>query len=421
MQSNRWLLPEGVQEMVPPESWRLEAARRQLLDLYWRWGYDLIRPPLIEYLDSLLTGAGHELDLQTFKLTDQLNGRMMGVRSDMTTQATRIDAHRLQAVGPARYCYIGSILRTRPEEPGGSRSPLQVGAEKFGDAHIDSDLEIVSLMLETLTLMGIDNACLDLGHVAIYRRLVAHADMPADLEPQLFDAAGLASSFVGHPVAEGDVDAGDGAAFRARHGIAPGAVVLCVLPGSRRGEVGRLTPVARETLDRVMPSHPGVEIVIPAAANVRDEITELVADWPWPVTVVDGATERYDAFAAADLALATSGTVTLELAWAGVPTVVMYRVPWLTGEIARRMIKVRYASIVNIIADREVLPEFLQPRCRPELIAGVLSGLLDDPERRAGLGAEARRIARELEPGGERPSERAARAVLDIVAAGRES
>ncbi len=173
--------------MVPPESWRLEAARRQLLDLYWRWGYDLIRPPLIEYLDSLLTGAGHELDLQTFKLTDQLNGRMMGVRSDMTTQATRIDAHRLAATGPARYCYIGSILRTRPEEPGGSRSPLQLGAEKFGDAHIDSDLEIVSLMLETLALMGIDDACLDLGHVAIYRRLVKCAGVSVDLEPVLFD------------------------------------------------------------------------------------------------------------------------------------------------------------------------------------------------------------------------------------------
>ncbi|ROO29051.1 ATP phosphoribosyltransferase [Salinisphaera orenii MK-B5] len=187
MQSKRWLLPEGVQEMVPPESWRLEAARRELLDLYWRWGFDLIRPPLIEYLDSLFTGAGHELDLQTFKLTDQLNGRMMGVRSDMTTQATRIDAHRLAARGPARYCYIGSILRTRPEEPGGSRSPLQVGAEKFGDAHIDSDLEIVSLMLETLTLMGVDNACLDLGHVAIYRRLVAIAGIDANLEPLLFD------------------------------------------------------------------------------------------------------------------------------------------------------------------------------------------------------------------------------------------
>lgn len=187
MQSKRWLLPEGVQETVPPESWRLEAARRALLDLYWRWGYELIRPPLIEYLESLLTGAGHELDLHTFKLTDQLNGRMMGVRSDMTTQATRIDAHRLAATGPARYCYIGSVLRTRPDEPGGSRSPLQVGVEKFGDAHLHSDLEIVSLMLETLHVMGIERAYLDLGHVAIYRRLVAVADVSADFEPTLFD------------------------------------------------------------------------------------------------------------------------------------------------------------------------------------------------------------------------------------------
>ncbi|AWN16931.1 ATP phosphoribosyltransferase regulatory subunit [Salinisphaera sp. LB1] len=187
MQSKRWLLPEGVQETVPPESWRLEAARRALLDLYWRWGYELIRPPLIEYLDSLLTGAGHELDLHTFKLTDQLNGRMMGVRSDMTTQATRIDAHRLAATGPARYCYIGSVLRTRPDEPGGSRSPLQVGVEKFGDAHLHSDLEIVSLMLETLHGMGIERAYLDLGHVAIYRRLVALAGVSADFEPTLFD------------------------------------------------------------------------------------------------------------------------------------------------------------------------------------------------------------------------------------------
>lgn len=187
MQSKRWLLPEGVQETVPPESWRLEAARRALLDLYWGWGYDLIRPPLIEYLDSLLSGAGSELDLQTFKLTDQLNGRMMGLRSDMTTQTTRIDAHRLQAVGAARYCYIGSVLRTRPEEPAGSRSPLQVGAEKFGDAHLDSDLEIVSLMLETLSTMGIERAYLDLGHVAIYRQLVAVSGISRDFEPTLFD------------------------------------------------------------------------------------------------------------------------------------------------------------------------------------------------------------------------------------------
>lgn len=187
MQPKRWLLPEGVQETVPPESWRLEAARRSLLDLYWRWGYDLIRPPLIEYLDSLLTGAGHELDLLTFKLTDQLSGRMMGVRADMTTQSTRIDAQRMGAEGAARYCYIGSVLRTRPDEPGGSRSPLQIGVEKFGDAHLHSDLEVISLMLETLQVMGIEQAWLDLGHVAIYRRLIALEDVTADFEPTLFD------------------------------------------------------------------------------------------------------------------------------------------------------------------------------------------------------------------------------------------
>jgi ATP phosphoribosyltransferase regulatory subunit len=187
MRPERWLLPEGVQEMVPPESWRLESARRTLLDLYWRWGYDLIRPPLIEYLESLLTGAGQELDLLTFKLTDQLNGRMMGVRSDMTTQVTRIDAHRLAASGPARYCYIGSVLRTRPDEPGGSRSPLQIGAEKFGDAHLHSDFEAISLMRETLRTLGIERSYLDLGHVSVYKRLIALDAVPADFEPVLFD------------------------------------------------------------------------------------------------------------------------------------------------------------------------------------------------------------------------------------------
>lgn len=187
MRSDRWMLPEGVQEVLPPKSWRLEAARRKLLDLYWRWGYELIRPPLIEYLDSLLTGAGHNLDLQTFKLTDQLSGRMMGARSDMTTQAARIDAHRLPTDASARYCYIGSVLRTRPEEPGGSRSPLQVGVELFGHAGLESDLEVLSLMLESLGALGIANAHLDLGHVGVYRALVDQAGVDAETELRLFD------------------------------------------------------------------------------------------------------------------------------------------------------------------------------------------------------------------------------------------
>ena len=248
MQSKRWLLPEGVAETVAPESWRIETARRELVDLYWRWGYDLIRPPLIEYLDSLLTGAGHELDLQTFKLTDQLNGRMMGVRSDMTTQATRIDAHRLKAAGVARYCYTGSVLRTRPEEPGGSRSPLQVGAEKFGDAHIESDLEIVSLMLETLALMGIGNACLDLGHVAIYRRLVVWAGISGGLEPVLFDVVQRKSrpdlDQLRH---SGQLDASAHARFAELIELSgPPAVVA-----RARAALGGLDPAIDEAFDRV--------------------------------------------------------------------------------------------------------------------------------------------------------------------------
>jgi lipid-A-disaccharide synthase len=258
------------------------------------------------------------------------------------------------------------------------------------------------------------------GRVRKFRKHFDHLLALFPFEPTLFDAAGLASTFVGHPVAEGDVDAGDGVGFRARHGIPTSSTMLCVLPGSRRGEVSRLLPIARETLERVMPDHSDVTLVIPAAANVRALIEETVSEWPWPVVVADGAEERYDAFAAADLALATSGTVTLELSWAAVPTIVMYRVPWLTGEIARRMIRVRYASIVNIVADRELLPEFLQPRCRPKLIAAALSDLISNPKRRVEIGAEARRISRGMEPGGERPSARAARAVLDIVAAHRK-
>ena len=257
------------------------------------------------------------------------------------------------------------------------------------------------------------------GRVRKFRKHFDHLLALFPFEPPLFDVAGLASTFVGHPVAEGDVDAGDGAAFRARHDMSAQSALLCVLPGSRRGEVSRMLPVARQTLDRLMSGHPDVTLVIPAAANVRALVEETVATWPWPVAVVDGAAERYDAFAAADLALATSGTVTLELSWAGVPTIVMYRLPWLTGEIARRMIRVKYASIVNIVADREVLPEFLQSRCRPALIADALGGLISDPQRRAEIGREARTVSRGMEPGGERPSVRAARAVLDIVAAHR--
>ena len=188
MKSNRWLLPEGIEEVLPQQAKQLEAMRRSLLDLFQSWGYDLVMPPFIEYLESLLTGTGNDLDLQTFKLTDQLTGRMMGVRADMTPQVARIDAHHLKSSAPTRLCYLGTVLHTRPGGFAGSRSLLQVGAELFGHAGIESDVEVLSLMVETLKQAGVDDLYLDLGHVGIYRGLVDQAGLDAEQEAILFDA-----------------------------------------------------------------------------------------------------------------------------------------------------------------------------------------------------------------------------------------
>ena len=186
--TDRWLLPEGIEEVLPEQARRLEQLRRQLLDMYDSWGYDLVMPPFIEYLESLLTGTGNDLDLQTFKLTDQLTGRLMGVRADMTPQVARIDAHQLNREAPSRLCYMGTVLHTRSDGFAGSRCPLQVGAELYGHAGIESDIEVMSLMLETLTVSGIENPFIDLGHVGIYRELVKQAGLDADQEATLFDS-----------------------------------------------------------------------------------------------------------------------------------------------------------------------------------------------------------------------------------------
>jgi ATP phosphoribosyltransferase regulatory subunit len=185
---DQWLLPEGIDEVLPVQARRMECARRELLDLFSRWGYDLIMPPFIEYLESLLTGTGNDLDLQTFKVTDQLTGRMMGVRADMTPQAARIDAHPLQRSEPTRLCYLGTVLHTRADGFGGSRSLLQVGAELFGHAGVESDVEIISLLLELLQLMSIPELHIDLGHVGIFRGLARDADLSGQQENELFDA-----------------------------------------------------------------------------------------------------------------------------------------------------------------------------------------------------------------------------------------
>ena len=185
---DRWLLPDGIEELLPQEAARVESMRRELLDLYRRWGYELVIPPLLEYTDSLLIGLGKDLDLQTFTLTDQLSGRLMGIRPDITPQAARIDAHSLRRDGPVRLCYAGSVLHTRPRSPFASRSPIQLGAELYGDASLAADIEIISLMLETLLRLEVSDITLDLGHVGIFRALMDEMALPASLREPLFDA-----------------------------------------------------------------------------------------------------------------------------------------------------------------------------------------------------------------------------------------
>lgn len=188
MSEERWRLPDGIDEVLPPEAARLESLRRALLDLYASWGYELVIPPFIDYLESLLTGTGSDLDLKTFKLTDQLSGRLLGVRADMTPQVARMDAHRLRRAAPTRLCYLGTVLHTRSDGFAGTRAPLQIGAEIFGHDGVESDVEILRLLVATLSAAGIDNAYLDLGHVGIYRALAAQARLDRVQEMALFDA-----------------------------------------------------------------------------------------------------------------------------------------------------------------------------------------------------------------------------------------
>ena len=188
MQKNdTWLLPEGIDEVLPEQAEKLEHLRAKLLATFASWGYRLVITPFVDFLDSLLTGSGHDLDLQTFKLTDQISGKMLGVRADMTPQVARIDAHNLKHEWPTRLCYVGTILHTRGDPLEKTRSPMQIGAELYGHSSIESDYEIICLMLETLALSGLKNVHLDLGHVGIYRALVAQAGLNSQQETQLFD------------------------------------------------------------------------------------------------------------------------------------------------------------------------------------------------------------------------------------------
>jgi ATP phosphoribosyltransferase regulatory subunit len=180
--SKSWILPAGIEEVLPPRAYDLELLYRKIADQFDTWGYELVMPPLIEYLDSLLTGTGEDLDLKTFKITDQQTGRLMGIRADMTPQVARIDSSILNKETPVRLCYLGTVLHTRPGTLAGTRAPMQVGAELFGHSGVESDAEILSLMLKTLEVAGITNAHVEIGHVGIYRGLIKQLNITPEQE-----------------------------------------------------------------------------------------------------------------------------------------------------------------------------------------------------------------------------------------------
>lgn len=185
-QDNRWMLPEGIEEALPEQAACLEGLRRDMLDLCSSWGYDQIDPPVVEYLDALFSGAGEGLQAQTFKLVDPCNGRLLGIRADMTPQAARIDSHRLKSNCINRLCYVGSVLRTTKAAVGSVRNPIQFGAELFGSDSLDAEFEVASLMLESLTKAGIEGIHLDLGHVGIFRAIAAKVDWSSGQQNQFF-------------------------------------------------------------------------------------------------------------------------------------------------------------------------------------------------------------------------------------------
>lgn len=186
--SKRWLLPDGIEELLPRQAEHIERLRRQLLDLFHSWGYEMVMPPLVEYIESLLIGRGDDLDLQTYKITDQINGRLMGVRADITPQVARIDAHLLRRQAPSRLCYVGDVLHTQQDGFGAGRAPMQVGVELYGHAGLESDVEVIHLMVEALTASGIENIFVDLGHVGIFRAMAKAAALTNEQETLLFDA-----------------------------------------------------------------------------------------------------------------------------------------------------------------------------------------------------------------------------------------
>jgi lipid-A-disaccharide synthase len=250
------------------------------------------------------------------------------------------------------------------------------------------------------------------GRARKIAQLVDHLLVLLPFEPPYFEAVGLSTSFVGHPVLENNISEADGKIFRRDHGIAGDAPLLVLLPGSRRGEIRYLLPPFEDAVARLKSKLPALQVVVPAIANLVDSLRAEFQHWSVPVTVIEGERKKFSAMAAADVALAASGTVALELALFGVPNVIAYQVHPLTAAIVRRLVTVKYANLVNLLIDREAVPEFIQANCRGDLLSDAVEKLLTDRASADAQKAAMREAMGLLSPGGDTPSDRAAKTVL---------
>jgi lipid-A-disaccharide synthase len=251
------------------------------------------------------------------------------------------------------------------------------------------------------------------------RKMANYFDLVLALLPfeaPFFEGYGLRSVFVGHPAVERAKAMTGGKEFRARHGIAPDAPLLAVLPGSRSNEIRFIFPEFKETVRLLAARVPGLHTVIPAVPHVAAKIRAGAADWPVPLVVIEGEAEKFAAFDAADAALAASGTVTTEVALSRTPMAVAYKVGWLTAAIYKRLIRVKFITIVNLLLERMAVPEFIQENCRPALMADALAPLLTDKDAAARQVADLDEAMRRMGQGGGEPSLRAAKAILDFLA-----
>jgi lipid-A-disaccharide synthase len=250
------------------------------------------------------------------------------------------------------------------------------------------------------------------------RKMATYFDLVLALLPfeaPFFESHGLRSVFVGHPALERAKRMTGGAEFRARHGIAPDAPLLAVLPGSRTNEIRYIFPVFRDAVSMLAQRVPGLVTVIPAVPHVGARIRVGAANWPVPLHILDGEAEKFSAFDAADAALAASGTVTTELALSRTPMVVAYKVGKVTAAIYKRLVAVKYITLVNLLLDRLAVPEFIQERCRADLLADAVASLLTDKAVAARQSADLEEAMRRMGQGGGEPSMRAARAILEFL------